>query len=52
MKRRIYLIAALALINIVIMKYNEFKGEKKGNTLAITENEGLTADSLLSSSHK
>ena len=53
MKRRIYLIAALALINVVIMKYNEFKGEKKGNTWAtMTGNEGLTADTLLPSSQK
>jgi hypothetical protein len=52
MKRRIYLIAALALINIVVMKYNEFKGEKKGNTWAMTEHRNLDADSVLSSSNK
>jgi hypothetical protein len=52
MKRRIYLIAALALINIVVMKYNEFKGEKKGNIWAMTEHRDLTADSVLSSSNK
>ena len=52
MKRRIYLIAALALINVVVMKYNEFKGSKKGDTWVMTGNEGLTADSLLPSSHK
>jgi hypothetical protein len=52
MKRRIYLIAALALINIVVMKYNELKVEKKGNTWAMTGTGGLTADSLISSSNK
>lgn len=52
MKRRIYLIAALALINIVVMKYNEFKGEKTGNTWVMAEHRDLTADSVLSSSNK
>jgi hypothetical protein len=52
MKRRIYLIAALALINIVIMKYNELKVERKGDKWAMTGNGGAAADSLLSSSNK
>lgn len=46
MKRRIYLIAALALINIVIMKYQEVRREQQGNSLSasITTN---SIDSLL-----
>ena len=47
MKRRIYLIAALALINIVIMKYNEFKAEGKTSRWAMTGNGAVAADSLL-----
>ena len=51
MKRRIYLIGALALINLVIMKYNDLKSEKRGNIWAIAVHEHTGgADSLLSSS--
>ncbi len=45
MKRRLYLIAALALINIVIMKYNEINNDKKMSTKIETEN-GVKTDSL------
>lgn len=48
MKRRIYLIAALALINVVIMKYHDYKSEKKGNVWALAGSEHGTVDSLLS----
>lgn len=36
MKRRIYLITALALINIVIMKYQEVRREQQGNSLSVS----------------
>jgi hypothetical protein len=48
MKRRIYLIAALALINLVIMKYHEFRTEKRGSTWAMTGGEpGGSTDSFM-----
>ena len=50
MKRRIYLIAALALINLVVMKYNEMKGERRGGTLTLAANgQAAGVDSLLTS---
>jgi hypothetical protein len=52
MKRRIYLIAALALINIVIMKYNELKEEQKGNNWTMAEHRDLTTDSISSTTNK
>lgn len=46
MKRRIYLIAALALINIIIMKYQEVRREQKGSSLSVAAHKDDT-DSLL-----
>ncbi len=46
MKRRIYLIAALALVNLVLMKYNEMKSERKG-TWVVAESGRQSVDSLL-----
>ena len=50
MKRRLYLIAALALINVVIMKYHDYKNEKKGSAWALAGNGQGSVDSHLSSS--
>ena len=47
MKRRIYLIVALALVNIAVMKYNEFKTESKLSARADTDMPiGAYTDSL------
>lgn len=48
MKQRIYIIAALALVNIVIMKYNEFKGKDKVSAWAVAKEGSVVTDSLLS----
>lgn len=53
MKRRIYLIAALALINLVIMKYHEFRTEKKGNAWAMSAGESVgNRDSFMTSANR
>lgn len=46
MKRRIYLITALALINIIIMKYQEVRKEQRAGMQAWTARHN-SADSLL-----
>ncbi len=47
MKQRIYIIAALALVNITIMKYNESKGKDKADTLAVAKERSIVTDSLI-----
>lgn len=47
MRRRIYLIAALAVVNIVVMKYNDRKKERELNTLTASQDR-LQTDSLFS----
>jgi hypothetical protein len=47
MKRRIYLIAALALVNLGLMKYHEMKGDKRGDIWVMAGNGQHGVDSLL-----
>ena len=47
LKQRIYIIAALALINIVIMKYNESKGQHRGGTWAAAKGGDLVMDTSM-----
>ena len=48
MKQRIYIIAALAVINIVVMKYNEQKSGDKLSAWAVAKEGKIVTDSLLS----
>lgn len=54
MKRRVYLIAILAMINIAIMKYKEYKDEQNTHTEVWTHagTGPHDADSLLGSRQK
>ena len=47
MKQRIYVIAALALVNIIIMKYNEFRSKDKISTWVVAKEGKIVTDSLL-----
>jgi hypothetical protein len=48
MKQRVYIIAALALINIAVMKYNEYKSGDKLSAWAVAKEGKIVTDSLLS----
>ncbi len=48
MKYRIYIIAALAVINIVVMKYNEHRSGDKLSAWAAAKEGKIVTDSLLS----
>ena len=47
MKQRIYIIAALALINIIIMKYNESRDKDRISAWAVAREGKLVTDSLM-----
>lgn len=48
MKQRMYIIAALALVNIIVMKYNEHKNGDKLSAWAVAKEGKIVTDSLLS----
>lgn len=53
MKRRLYLIAALAVINVGIMKYHEYKSDQKNDTWAMmSEGQVEHTDSLMIHTNK
>lgn len=48
MKRRVYIIAALALANVIIMKYQESRKENRMSAWAVNKDGSSVSDSLLS----